>query len=416
MLPYLRSAIQVQYRWWLVAIGVVVMTLAGRGLISALLSTWTSNEFWDARPLTWLFSSTIGGSLLLLPAIGFAVDRFGPRPMMLGGLFICAAAGIASVLQPSPSVAAALFGALIVGTLIGTSAPILKSINEWFDTRKPLAIGALLFAVDALDFPMSLAAMGGRPAALVFGALVLVVALPLATLVRRPSQPSVHPKGEDLAPARPGVQQEAQNTVPEYTLVEALRSRQFWLLTMAAASLSAVDQLTRTLLFPIASYRFDLEGSYRQFEEPFGIIATVFVLVGGYMGVRMPLRRALLIFSVVHVVAVSTALVAFSPWWLLVATSILGAGRGGARALGIAAVGDYFGRNRFATLSGVNSLLVAVLALAYVSVPLWFTNWLENPAWALAGALVPALVGTAAYWKLGDPKPAPAQTARQSGD
>ena len=99
-------------------------------------------------------------------------------------------------------------------------------------------------------------------------------------------------------------------SAPEYRWTEAVRTREFWLLTAAAASLTAVDQLTRTLLFPIADYRFELEGSYRQLEDPYGIVSSVFLLVGGLMAMRMRLRSALLIFAIVHLLAVIIVLLA----------------------------------------------------------------------------------------------------------
>jgi MFS family permease len=181
------------------------------------------------------------------------------------------------------------------------------------------------------------------------------------------------------------------------------------LLTAAAASLTAVDQLTRTLLFPIADYRFELEGSYRQLKDPYEIVSSVFLLVGGLMAMRMRLRSALLIFAIVHLIAVIIVLLAPNTWWLFVASVILGAGRGGSRALGVSAVGDYFGRNRFATLLGTQGLLIAVAELAMVGGPLLVTKLAENPTWEYAAAIVPAAVGIGAYRMLGDPKHAPSE-------
>lgn len=409
MLAYLRRSMRLQYGWWLVALGVVVLTLTGDGLISAFLATWESNDFWGAAPLSWLVSSVIGGTQILLPLIGLAVDRFGARTMMLCGLPLCALTAMSAAFQPSPSVAAALFTVLVMATLAGTNAPTLKAINDWFDHQKPLAIAVLLAAVDLLRFPVSLAGSGGRASLLVFGVLILVVGLPLATQVRRPPQPIDQPMSDDLPTEGESSPSGSPRTTTEFGWLEAVRSREFWMLTIAAASLGAVDQLTRTMLFPIAAHRYGMEGSYQLFETPFGIVSTLFVLVGSLMGTRMALRRALLIFGCVHVVAVVTILIAPTLTWLFVATVMLDAGHGGARALGIAAVGEYFGKNRFATLSGTLSLMAHFLGLAYAGAPLWLANLSDDPTWALSIMLIPAAVGVGAYRVLGDPKPPPTQ-------
>ncbi len=411
MLLNFKPSAKANYGWWLVGIGVVVMTLTGNGLVLSLVRILApALSGGSGALLLWTVTSSRQFSRVLLPIVGLAVDRFGPRPMMLAGLTLCAVAAVAASLLPVGVATLALLPVLTAGTLVGTSTPVLTSINHWFYRRRALAIAVLLFAVDALEFPISLATTDLGTATLIFGVLILVIGLPLATQVRR-QEPGVGRVAGDNQPPRdePG-NWDGGYSAPEYRWTEAVRTREFWLLTAAAASLTAVDQLTRWLLFPIADYRFELEGSYRQFEDPYGIVSSVFLLVGGLMAMRMRLRSALLIFAIVHLLAVIIVLLAPNTWWLFVASVILGAGYGGLRALGIAAVGDYFGRNRFATLLGTQGLLIAVAELAMVGGPLLVTKLAENPTWEYAAAIVPAAVGIGAYRMLGDPKHAPSET------
>jgi MFS family permease len=198
---------------------------------------------------------------------------------------------------------------------------------------------------------------------------------------------------------------------------EAIRTRDFWLLASASAFLAVADQLTRMMVFTLADYRSQMEGSYRMFTNVHEIVSVPSILIGAAVSIKVGLRTALLAFAALHVVALVVILLANGPGWLFAGMAILGLGHGGGIALGIAAIGEYFGRRRFATLMGTGSLISrsvqgGVLGLLFGIIP-WLTNMElpSNPSWALAGALIPAAAGVVAYWKLGDPKPAPSQLA-----
>ena len=129
------------------------------------------------------------------------------------------------------------------------------------------------------------------------------------------------------------------------------------------------------------------------------------------------LRPALLAFATLHVVGLAVILLASGPGWLFAGTLIMAAGHGGGIALGVSAVGEYFGRRRFASLLGTGGLITQALAgsvfgLLFTIRPLLtYFDLPSDPSWAFAAALIPATAGVVAYWKLGDPKPAPSQLA-----
>ena len=403
----LRSSITAQYRWWLVGICVAIWALAGVGFVQSIFLIWWSEPLGSTGLITWITTAGLRANLVLALVAALAVDRFGPRPSLLTGLTLCAAAGIAMALLPVSMATLALFPILAMGLSLGTNLPILYAINDWFGRSKPLAIAILLAAVEALNFFTGLAITRPRTSTMIFAVLILIVGLPLATQVRRRT------RGEDrIAPSsQPQTIESEQRahcpTAPEYGWNDAVRSREFWLLVIASASLAAVGQITRTMIFPIAHYRFEVDEASQLFERPYDIVSVLFLLVGGLMGLRMRLRNALLIFAVVNVLAVVVVVIAPNTWWLFVAVMILGASQGGSRALEIAAVGNYFGRARFATLLASKGLLVGIGSLAVGVGPLFISNLADNPTWAFALTTVPAVVSIGAYRLLGDPKAAP---------
>ncbi|MCY4555489.1 MAG: hypothetical protein OXF79_03740 [Chloroflexi bacterium] len=415
-----KASVDAHYGWWLVAASIIILALAGDTLTKGFAAMLHAGPLAASRmTLVWTISVAGQASSLLLPIAGLAVDRFGPRRMILTGLSLCAAATITAVALADTVVAVVLYPVLILGILAGSNLPVMTSINQWFFHKRTLAIAVTLFAVSALNWLLSLAidipveTMTTLP----FGLLVLVLGLPVTFMLLRPipipgntegyGQPE-SPVSSRWSDGRPSV---------DYGWKEAVRGRDFWMLVLAAGFLGAANQITRMLIFGLADFRFHVEGSYRMFENLHEVVSVAFILVGGLIGMKAGLRPALLAFATLHVVALAVILLARGPGWLFTGILIMAAGHGGGIALGISAVGEYFGRRRFASLLGTGGLITQALAgsvfgLLFTIRPLsTYFDLPSDPSWALAAALIPATAGVVAYRKLGHPKPAPSQLA-----
>lgn len=422
-----KASVDANYGWWLVAIGIVIVLLPG----DALRIGYAAALFW--RPLEastinpiWTITSVGLGSGVLVPFAGLAVDRFGPRRMIVAGLSLCGLVSIAAAALPVSIVPLALYlyPLFILGILVGTKLPVMASINHWFYHRRTLAIAVTLFAVSALNLLLlrATAIPGNTFTNMAFGLLVIGVGLPLALIFVRPlatparTAAAHQPTGSGTSKWHDG------HPSVDYSWKEAIKTREFWLLALAAALLVGADQLTRMVIFTVADYRFHIYGSYRMFTNVHEIVSAVFILIGAAVSMRAGLRTALLAFAPLQLVALALILLANGPGWLFAGTAALGAGHGAAVALGISAIGEYFGRRRFATLMGTEGLLtVAFQGVVFGLLPA-ISSWMafpdlpSNPSWALAAALVPTAAGVAAYWKLGDPKPAPSQLLTTTDD
>ena len=359
------------------------------------------------------------------------MDRFGPRRMAVIGMTVCGSASIAAALLPTGLVPVAMFVALTLAALIGTNMPVMAAVNLWFHDRRALAIAVMLFAVSAVNLlPTKATTWDPEQAAgplMILGVLVLALGVPAAWMLRGPARASV-PGDGDRDAGGPGEQPTAADgdawddghPLVDFGWKEAVRSRQFWLLVVGAAGVAATDQLVRALVFSLATERFEVGGSYSMFENVHQVVSVAFVLVGGLASMKVGLRKALLAFAALHVVAIVTLLVANGPGWLFAGMAILGAGHGGGIALGIAAIGEYFGRRRFATLLGTNGLLAQAIqgvlfGLLFAIRPgLNYLGLSVDVIWIVAMALLPSALSAAAYWKLGDPKPAPSQIALET--
>lgn len=149
-----------------------------------------------------VFSITACCWFLLGPVSGRAVDRFGPRPVLLVG-----AAALAGGLLLTSTAQQLWVGYVGYGLGVGIAVacgyvPMVAVVGAWFDRRRALAIGIAVagIGVGTLAGPpvaaVLIAASGWRQAHVLLGlggALLLVVG---AVVVRRPPEPV---GGEPLA-------------------------------------------------------------------------------------------------------------------------------------------------------------------------------------------------------------------------
>jgi len=171
--------------------------------------------------------------------IGRAIDRFGARTLMSVGSLVL---GISLLLLSQVHTVAAFDAVWGVGFGLGTALtyyPVSFTVTaNWFERRRTSALGLLTFMgafSSVVFYPLNgalLAAYGWREMVVILGIIQIVVTLPLhAIIVRR------HPEDLGLRPDGGAYEGSPRATLPGATLMQALQSRTFWMMT-AAISLS----------------------------------------------------------------------------------------------------------------------------------------------------------------------------------
>jgi len=221
-------------RWW-----IVFATVCGLIVGGGAINVFAFGVF--LKPITAelgvgraMFSSalTMHAALAALscPAIGWLVDRWGARRVMIPGLLIYAlATACYALIQASPFAITFLIFAVtgIVGG-VGTPIPYATVITQWFDRQRGLALGVGIAGVGlgvALVPQLAaalIAAFGWRTAYVGLGIAILVVAfVPVAIFLREPPE-AVHAPDGAAAAMLPGVD-----------AAQAFRSGLFWGLAIA---------------------------------------------------------------------------------------------------------------------------------------------------------------------------------------
>ena len=244
---------KIYYGWWIVAAtNIICMFGYGTWLYSfGVFFKPMSTEFGWTRAMTsgaYAMRTIEGG--VASPLVGWAVDRYGSRLLIIIGAVI---SGGAFMLMPA---IASLWGFyLIYGVLLsaGMSAmlylPAWTVIAKWFQRRLSFALAILSVGAGfggLICAPLAavmITHFGWRTAFVVMGIFIWCLVIPLAFVIKeKPQDIGMLPDGVPLEPKT----SEAEGPLPtteksesvaaspaDYTLKEALKTSTFWLLALA---------------------------------------------------------------------------------------------------------------------------------------------------------------------------------------
>ena len=370
--PPPRPGGRIFFGWYIVAAGFLLSATLG-GLMFHAFGQYVvvlEAEFgWSRTSLSIAFSIQMVESGLLGPIQGWALDRFGPRRIMLVGITIF---GLGFLLLSQINTLTGFYIAFIVialGLSAGAGMGTMVAVVNWFSRRRALAIGIATagFAFGGLLQPgvaWSLEHVGWRETAIASGLIVITVGLPLAGLMRhRPAQYGYGVDGDPPRRREAGDGRLADFDPGEvnFTLQQALRTRAFWLISVGhAASLLVVGAV---MVHFVSHVTESLDYSLAQAANlllVMTVTSVIGMLGGGYLGDRLPMRYILTVAMLGHMTSLLVLTLWISLWGALAFTVIHGLAFGVRGPLTQAIRADYFGRAAFGTVMGFSSLIIII--------------------------------------------------------
>ncbi|MGM9490771.1 oxalate/formate MFS antiporter [Ideonella sp. YS5] len=238
-----------QFRWGQLAMGIVCMAM-----IANLQYGWTlfvnpiSEKYgWTRAAIQVAFTIFVLAETWLVPIEGYLVDKFGPRPVVLGGGLLC---GLGWVLNsfadslPLLYFAAAVSGVgagAVYGTCVGNAL-------KWFPDRRGLAAGLTAAgfgagsALTILPITMMIKAQGYESAFLYFGIGQGLVVMLLALFL---ANPNAFKKGSSAG-------SHLTQSRRDYSPSEVLRKPVFWVMYAMFVMVAAGGLMATAQLAPIA--------------------------------------------------------------------------------------------------------------------------------------------------------------------
>ncbi len=364
---------RIYYGWWMVAITSAMAFFASgvffRGFTVFVPAIRDSLNISQAQT-NLIFSLARAEGGLEGPFAGWLIDKFGNRKLLVPSLLLAIAGYFVLGRYVHNLLGFALIYLLMVslGNSIAFQHALFAGINQWFHRRRSLAI-SILAAVSSLGgltlvptLSYIIIRYGWQMASYASGVVFLIFLMPLCIWFRnRPEDMGLRPDGDTRPPTTAVPSGSAGGPVRrlevrDYTVREALRTRAYWLL-MGGAGLRQVATLGILVsIVPI----LELKGLGRQ--EAANLTGLMFGinffsrLILGYLGDRWP--KSLILAVTLSIEAAGFFALYYGNWntvqgvWLIYLFIFLQGMGDGAGIIVWAAVGEYYGRDRFASLRG----------------------------------------------------------------
>ncbi len=246
MLRSLAGRLPFFYGWVIVGIAFVTMAISvtARTAFSLLMPPLIAEFGWDRGLAAGAFSFGFLVSAVLGPTVGRAVDRHGPRPIVLLGVVLLGG-GMLGATQIGSPLGLYLTLGLLVGGGVNCMGYTVQSLYlpQWFARRRGLAIGIAFSGVgigSILLLPWLqhvIQTDGWRSACWIIGVLVLAVLGPINLFIwHQPADLGLTSDGDavgsSLAQRRRLVVVDPVWASIDWTLSRAIRSTRFWWLCL----------------------------------------------------------------------------------------------------------------------------------------------------------------------------------------
>ena len=426
LLGPLKGVRGIYYGWWMSGLAALILALSSVPLFGGM-SVWNPvlrGKFgWTPAQLQWAFAFTRIEGGLMGPLEGMLIERLGSRRMVLIGLLVLGAGFFIFSRIHELWQLYGVFFLMSMGAALGTWLPMMTALNHWFVNKRVRAMGLAMegFAAGGIVLlPLMAWAIGGieggqperfgwRATAAGIGVVIMLLAFPISRLVRnRPEEYGYLPDGVAPAPNAEGVDR-PQESPPKaggigLTWQEAIRTRNFWLISFGLAfSLVGTTTVAVHLGLLLDDRGFSLQTVGWVAATQTGVNAA-FIMVGGYIGDRVPIRYGIFWFSAIQAASIIVLLLADSVPIALLFAVILGIGWGGRTSMSAAIRGIYFGRRAFAAITGISMVPMNVFLFIgplFAGYMYRFTGSYTVPFIIIA---IASFLGSALFLLLGEPK------------
>lgn len=320
--------------------------------------------------------------------VGYLIDRFGPRKMMLAGILMagCAVIGLGLMTSLWQFYVFYIFSAL--GYMCGGPLPNQVLTSRWFDKARGKAMGFayLGIGIGGMLAPQIAKALnvefGYRHALVILGITMIVLSFPMAWFVK--DNP---PLTEDLASADTPEE-------PKREIKDILKTRAFYLLLIGSmCSIGAVSATSQNLkLF----FSLDLNYSQTQAANVLSMILAASIFGRLFMGwLADKIEKKYVMLLIYCLVACSIPLLHFAevPGVIYVFAIVFGIGLGGDYMIIPLMAAELFGVRVMGRIMGI---ILTGDGLAEAIAP-WMVGWIRDISGSYANGfstlVVLAIVG-----------------------
>lgn len=338
----------------------------------AYVAVLSDERGWSKTALSGAAALQSVETAILGPALGWLLDRFGPRAMLQVGMLVF---GSGFLLLSQIETLAGFYASAVmmaVGVSLGGYFPLTVSLIQWFERYRARALsvmsmGLALGGVAVPAVAWSMATYGWRATAFGSGVIIIALGLPLSRVIRwRPQDQGDTVDGLPEAPAQTvGSMGSAPASRAEFSVRQALRTRAFWLLALGHGF--ALLVVTAVNVHAITHMKEGL--GYTVTQAAFFIMILTFGQVGGVVlsatiGDRFEKRLLAAVCMLGHMVGLLLLTYATHPAQVAAFAVLHGMAWGLRGPLMQSIRADYFGRNAIGMILGLSAVIIALGQIA----------------------------------------------------
>ena len=321
--PSLRSSIF--YGWHMVGL-VSIIRIVGGGLHQFGFTVFflpISQDLGISRAATSLaFSLSRAQGAIEAPLVGYLIDRYGPRPIMVTAVFL---AGLGYILlswaDSYASFMIVYLGVISLAFVAGFVHSPMVVANSWFIHQRARAMTVVSAAVPvggALISPLlaiGVSSIGWRWAAFLSGCVFLLVCLPLSfQLKRSPESMGLLPDGKATAlneGADSSISSADGNANGDLTSRQAMKTWMFWVLVTAMTARVTCYSAATVHFIPLMVWKGMSESAAASLLGIFAVVNLVAHFVLGWIADRVNKPKLLAVCHLLPAVSVVPLLVRF---------------------------------------------------------------------------------------------------------
>jgi MFS family permease len=359
-----RKQHKIFYGWWIVSASFFILGYFG-GIFfygfTAILDPVAVEFGWSYARISVAASIRGMESGILAPLVGWLIDKWGPRKLLMSGITIAA---LGTFLLSQANSLAVFYGSFVVisiGLSACTNIVPMAVVGNWFRRKMSMVTGIVVSGTAFGGFMIPLVTkiidtFGWRMAMIYLGAAALVIFLPLALVIRhKPEQYGYLPDGDTATT------QIVQKDISAVQVIDvdidvkhALKSRIFWFIATATVCSFLIANSVVTHVMTYLS-TVGIERSLASFVASGIPIMTIVSRLGfGWLGDKFDKRRVMASgYTLMFFGLVLFSTVTITRTWMLIPFIIIfGLGYGGPIPVMPAILREYFGRSQLGTLIG----------------------------------------------------------------
>lgn len=352
------------YGWWILALGSMINAI-GVGITYHSFTIFFLPLKRDLGVSSAAISLLYGASRLEGglegPLIGYLIDRFGSRMLILIGATL---SGVGFIFLSTVDSFWAFFFLYVFIISLGSNAgffhPVSAAINKWFIRYRGLSFSVIIASGSVGGMIMApilsyiILNYGWRQGAIFAGIVILLVALPCALPMKRtPESMGLQPDGQPLNKISLNVNHRRYEIKDvDFTVRQVLRTPPFWLLSTAITLRLLVTVALNTHFVPILVWKGMDESTSAYMVSLMAFSSIIFSLILGWLGDRWnkAYLASICIFpTVIVMLALTFSQESILLYFFPVAFAITFA----TAPLNWALIGDFFGRRIYATVRGI---------------------------------------------------------------